>query len=247
MAPSSPFGNNTAIQWLPAPTVAGSVKEVGPRSVPHWLGILLGEKFFDPCLLHESAKKNEKNIFCLTCCITICPHCLPLHRPHRRLQIRRYVYQDVIRLSDAQKFINCSLVQPYTTNSAKVVFLNERPMSRPFRGSGNFCIKCDRSLQDPFLFCSISCKINHIESSKSGGKKLEPPSNELLPFLYKTRTDFSFLDLQEDPQMAYDFGNGVGGDGNVMNCKANKRSSTLMPQAESNSRRKGVPHRSPLN
>ncbi|KAK8361108.1 hypothetical protein V6Z11_A03G016900 [Gossypium hirsutum] len=211
---------------------------VGPRSVPHWLGILLGEKFFDPCLLHESAKKNEKNIFCLTCCITICPHCLPLHRPHRRLQIRRYVYQDVIRLSDAQKFINCSLVQPYTTNSAKVVFLNERPMSRPFRGSGNFCIKCDRSLQDPFLFCSISCKINHIESSKSDGKKLEPPSNELLPFLYKTRTDFSFLDLQEDPQMAYDFGNGGGDDGNAMNCKANKRSSILIPQAESNSRRK---------
>lgn len=93
-------------------------------------------------------------------------------------------------------------------------------------------------------------QINHIESSKPGGEKLEPPSNELLPYLDKTRTDFSFLDLQEDPQMAYDFGNGGGDggdDGNAMNCKANKRSSILMPQAESISRRKGVPHRSPLN
>lgn len=113
--------------------------QVGPGSIPHWLGVLLGQKFFDPCILHESAKKNEKNIFCLNCCITICPHCLPLHRHHRRLQvhssiicprivlkftvadqihsvfpctqIRRYVYRDVIRLSDAQKLINCSLVQ----------------------------------------------------------------------------------------------------------------------------------------
>ncbi|XVF52655.1 hypothetical protein PTKIN_Ptkin05aG0036000 [Pterospermum kingtungense] len=139
---------------------------VGARSIPHWLETLLGEKFFDTCTVHESAKKNEKNIFCLDCCITICPHCLPLHRPHRRLQIRRYVYQDVIRLSDAQKLINCSLVQPYKTNSAKVVFLNERPtLSRPFRGSGNLCIRCDRCLQDPFLFCSLSCKVNHLETA----------------------------------------------------------------------------------
>ncbi|KAK8626168.1 hypothetical protein V6N13_133820 [Hibiscus sabdariffa] len=116
------------------------------------------------------------------------------------LAVRRYVYQDVIRLSDAQKLINCSLVQPYTTNSAKVVFLNERPMSRPFRGSGNFCIQCDRSLQDPFLFCSISCKVNYIDTAKPGGKRLDP-SQELLPFFYKTRPDVSFLELEEDPQM----------------------------------------------
>ncbi|WRX17407.1 PLATZ transcription factor - like 7 [Theobroma cacao] len=176
---------------------------VGASSIPHWLGILLGEKFFDPCVVHESAKKNEKNIFCLNCCVAICPHCLPVHRPHRRLQIRRYVYQDVIRLSDAQKLINCSLVQPYTTNSAKVVFLNERPMSRPFRGSGNFCINCDRSLQDPFLFCSLSCKVNHFETTKHGGKKLDQNS-ELLPSSYKTRSDVSVREIEEDPQMTPD-------------------------------------------
>ncbi|XVE65038.1 hypothetical protein DITRI_Ditri07aG0149900 [Diplodiscus trichospermus] len=176
---------------------------VGARSIPHWVGILLGEKYFVPCLVHESAKKNEKNIFCLNCCITICPHCLPGHRPHHRLQIRRYVYQDVIRLSDAQKLINCSLVQPYTTNSAKVVFLNERPMSRPFRGSGNFCITCDRSLQDPFLFCSLSCKVNHLQTAKHGGKKLCQTS-ELLPLFCKTKTDVSFPELEDDPEMIHE-------------------------------------------
>ncbi|TYH40634.1 hypothetical protein ES332_D12G260300v1 [Gossypium tomentosum] len=215
---------------------------VGPRSIPHWLGVLLGQKFFDPCILHESAKKNEKNIFCLNCCITICPHCLPLHRHHRRLQ-------------------------PYTTNSAKVIFLNERPMSRPFRGSGNLCVKCDRSLQDPFLFCSLSCKVKHL--------------------LYKSRNDFWLVEQEVDPQMTPDSvldfhrSSWSGGSANTAatsngdsgtNCKPSsllctatteflkinkkKRSCILTPrvphrhrcsQAESNSRRKGVPHRSPLN
>ncbi|XP_022738186.1 uncharacterized protein LOC111290930 [Durio zibethinus] len=265
---------------------------VGARSIPNWLGILLEEKFFDPCMVHESAKKNEKNIFCLNCCISICPHCLPVHRPHRRLQIRRYVYQDVIRLSDAQKLINCSLVQPYTTNSAKVVFLNERPMSRPFRGYGKFCIKCDRSLQDPFLFCSLSCKVNHSETAKRGGKKLDPTS-ETLPLFCKTKTDVSLIELEEDHQMTPDSvldslvspRTWSGGSTNTtatsngdsaINCKplslvstvttefakknkTKKRSCILTPQAscrsrcsqaaaaESISRRKGVPHRSPLN
>ena len=50
-------------------------------------------------------------------------------------------------------------MQSYTTNSAKVVFLNQRPQTRNFRGSGNFCSTCDRSLQDPYHFCSLSCKV----------------------------------------------------------------------------------------
>lgn len=32
-------------------------------------------------------------------------------------------------------------------------------MSRPLRAPGNLCIKCDRSLQDSFLFCSLFCKV----------------------------------------------------------------------------------------
>ncbi|CAK9154482.1 unnamed protein product [Ilex paraguariensis] len=130
--------------------------------LPRWVEALLSEKFFNACIIHEEAKKNEKNIFCLDCCESLCPHCLTPHRSHRLLQIRRYVYHDVLRLGDAEKLMDCAFVQSYTTNSAKVVFLNQRPQTRLSRGSGNICITCDRGLQDPYLFCSLSCKLQYI-------------------------------------------------------------------------------------
>lgn len=142
--------------------------QVSSPVLPPWLEHLLGEKFFNPCLIHEYAKKNEKNIFCLDCCASICPHCVSSHRSHRLLQVRRYVYQDVIRLVDADKLFDCACVQAYTTNNAKVVFLNQRPQTRPFRSSGNVCCTCDRSLQDPYLFCSLSCKVDYIIRTESG-------------------------------------------------------------------------------
>ncbi|XP_010254904.1 PREDICTED: uncharacterized protein LOC104595737 [Nelumbo nucifera] len=132
---------------------------------PSWIFSLLSEKFFDPCLLHDLySKKNEKNTFCLDCCISICPHCLGLHRSHCLLQIRRYVYHDVIRLDDMEKLFDCSSVQSYTTNSAKVVFLHQRSQSRPVKvkGSGGFCNTCDRSLQEPYQFCSLACKVEYL-------------------------------------------------------------------------------------
>ncbi|GKU88423.1 hypothetical protein SLEP1_g2691 [Rubroshorea leprosula] len=136
--------------------------------LPQWLQVLLTEKFFNACIIHEEAKKNEKNIFCLDCCISICPHCLTPHRSHRLLQIRRYVYHDVVRLDDADKLMDCAFVQSYITNSAKVIFINQRPQTRQFRGSGNICSTCDRSLQDPYLFCSLSCKVNYLLRTQGG-------------------------------------------------------------------------------
>ncbi|KAE8718748.1 Detected protein of confused Function [Hibiscus syriacus] len=106
----------------------------------------------------DHVKKNEKNVYCLDCCISICPHCVPSHRFHRLLQVRRYVYHDVVRLEDLQKLIDCSNVQAYTINSAKVVFIKKRPENRKFKGAGNYCTSCDRSLQDPFIHCSLGCK-----------------------------------------------------------------------------------------
>lgn len=54
-------------------------------------------------------------------------------------------------------------LQPYITNSAKVVFINQRPQTR-LRSSGNICNTCDRSLQDSYLFCSLSCKVSFPSS-----------------------------------------------------------------------------------
>ncbi|PQP93921.1 uncharacterized protein Pyn_10834 [Prunus yedoensis var. nudiflora] len=123
--------------------------------LPHWLDVLLSEKFYNACIIHEEAKKNEKNIYCLDCCMSLCPHCLNPHRPHRLLQIRRYVYHDVIRLDDAAKLIDCSSVQPQT----RIAEL------------GNICSTCDRSLQDPYLFCSLNCKIDYVLRSEGGLSK----------------------------------------------------------------------------
>ncbi|CAG7860611.1 unnamed protein product, partial [Brassica rapa] len=129
---------------------------------PAWLDALYAEKFFVGCPYHETAKKNEKNVCCLDCCISLCPHCVPSHRYHRLLQVRRYVYHEVIRLEDLQKLIDCSNVQAYTINSAKVVFIKKRPQNRQFKGAGNYCTSCDRSLQEPFIHCSLGCKVEFV-------------------------------------------------------------------------------------
>ncbi|KVI08459.1 Protein of unknown function DUF597 [Cynara cardunculus var. scolymus] len=79
--------------------------------LPAWLEGLMGESFFGICGVHENKRKNEKNIYCLDCCQSFCPHCLPTHHSHPLLQVRRYVYQDVVRLDDLEKLIDCSFVQ----------------------------------------------------------------------------------------------------------------------------------------
>lgn len=84
--------------------------------LPQWLESLLDEKFFVPCYIHEDARKNEKNVFCLDCCTSVCTHCCPsIHDSHRLLQVRRYIYKDVLRLDDIQKLIDCSHVQVSST------------------------------------------------------------------------------------------------------------------------------------
>ncbi|MCO5577275.1 hypothetical protein L7F22_031102 [Adiantum nelumboides] len=125
-----------------------------------WVEALLGETYFGACTTHAAVRKNERNVFCALCRIATCQHCLPSHHNHPLLQIRRYVYHDVIRLHDIEKLVNCEHVQSYIVNSAKVVFLNQRPQSRPAKGVGNACETCDRILQDGWSFCSLACKVD---------------------------------------------------------------------------------------
>lgn len=201
---------------------------------PGWVGGLVEESFFVGCAAHEDRKKNEKNIFCLGCCASICPHCAPAHRHHPLIQVRRYVYNDVVRLDDLERLIDCSFVQPYTINSAKVIFLKPRPQSRPFKGSGNVCLTCDRILQEPFHFCSLSCKVDHVMMQGGDlsnivqyyggvGGATTDPDHLAFPRFENLRVDGSDLDddtdggqvtpnsILEDPTQHY--GNGGGGGG----------------------------------
>ncbi|URE40638.1 PLATZ transcription factor, partial [Musa troglodytarum] len=154
--------------------------------------------------------------------------------------VRRYVYNDVVRLEDLEKLIDCSFVQPYTINSAKVVFLKPRPQSRPSKVAGNTCSTCDRILQEPFRFCSLSCKVDHVLLQ---GEDL---SSILFRFDESELAFSRFENLRMDnSDLLLDDDDGRGSSG----TKKNKSNAGFFPQIvlSLNNRRKGAPHRSPLS
>ncbi|XP_074312130.1 protein RGF1 INDUCIBLE TRANSCRIPTION FACTOR 1 isoform X1 [Silene latifolia] len=235
---------------------------------PAWLESLMEETtFFAACANHEARRKNEKNIFCLTCCLAFCPHCLPSHRSHLLLQVRRYVYHDVIRLDDLQKLIDCSYIQPYTINGAKVIFLKERPQSKSCKVPANICSTCDRILQSPFHFCSLSCKVNHMVYH----------GEDLSCILYRfDESDFTISQFEGLPMEMSDMNDDAQTTENSMleeplhhkgsSCSSNAISSSIISEERDilrrknktngfikgifislNNRRKGAPHRSPLS
>ncbi|KAE9464359.1 hypothetical protein RHGRI_009152 [Rhododendron griersonianum] len=242
---------------------------------PAWLEALYMQKFFISCPIHENSKKNEKNVFCLDCCTSICPHCVPSHRFHRLVQVRRYVYHDVVRLEDLEKIIDCSNVQAYTINSAKVVFIKKRPQNRQFKGSGNYCTSCDRSLQEPYIHCSLGCKVDFLVKHYK----------DLSPYIRPCHTlqlspDFFVPQEMGDDEMTYEtphstivdgteyepmcWSSGSSGSETMsVGCTTSfvrkkrsglylcGRSATKVSAEEEDmatciSRRKGIPHRSPL-
>ncbi|KAL4180090.1 hypothetical protein AMTRI_Chr13g90400 [Amborella trichopoda] len=239
---------------------------------PAWLEALNSQKFFVGCSAHESAKKNEKNIFCLDCCTSICPHCLPAHRAHRLVQVRRYVYHDVVRLEDLEKLIDCSNVQAYTINSAKVVFIKKRPQNRQFKGSGNVCTNCDRTLQEPYIHCSLGCKVDFVlKHNKDLTAYLRTCKTLQLSPDFLVPHDAMEEEMSETPHSVMDCDEAMGLSSGSSGCDNNlafactattdlvrkKRTGSYYVCARSAnvenedmvvtmSRRKGIPHRSPL-
>ncbi|XVF46801.1 hypothetical protein PTKIN_Ptkin03bG0057500 [Pterospermum kingtungense] len=167
--------------------------------VPPWLESLLSTAFFTICPRHRDTPRNECNMYCLDCMNDpFCFYCRSSrHKDHlviqvhtfffsvfsfltffvinllskmRLMQIRRSSYHDVVRVDEIQKVLDTSGVQTYVINSARVVFLNERPQPKTIssssssKGVSHLCEICNRSLLDPFRFCSLGCKVSSFVS-----------------------------------------------------------------------------------
>ncbi|THU69492.1 hypothetical protein C4D60_Mb08t14980 [Musa balbisiana] len=192
---------------------------------PRWLRPLLTTRFFGHCNLHGDSPKGECNMYCLDCTNgALCSRCLAYHSDHRTVQIRRSSYHDVIRVSEIQKVLDITGVQTYIINSARVVFLNERPQPRPCKGVTNTCNVCERSLLDSFRFCSLGCKIAGTGNDRS--EKKSTNKNEMAA--------------------AWDSEESYTSSSHVTQSFSPSTPPPAVVSYRSSKRRKGIPHRAPF-
>jgi hypothetical protein len=105
----------------------------------------------------------------------MCQHCVPTHAGHRTIQIRRYVYCDVVRAADIGPIVDITGVQTYTINQAKVVFLNHRPQAKQLPpGAADGCAICCRALREGCTYCSLSCKVEALQREGRLGRAASP-------------------------------------------------------------------------
>ncbi|VAH05599.1 unnamed protein product [Triticum turgidum subsp. durum] len=226
-----------------APAAAGEEEQW-----PQWLRPLLSARFFAQCKTHtESHRSGECNMFCLDCAAgaaagaaALCSLCLAhAHRGHHTIQIRRSSYHDVIRVSDIQRFMDIAGVQTYVINSARVVFLNERPQQKqPGKaggggaGSANLCEVCSRSLLDNFRFCSLGCKVTGCSSDGGGNDKARTMTRASRPGRAKGSSDSEAASSSSPLRNA--------------GRQSFTPSTPPPPPPPAAKRRKGIPHRAPF-
>ncbi|KAL2509141.1 PLATZ transcription factor family protein [Forsythia ovata] len=213
--------------------------------VPPWLEPLLKTTFFAVCRTHGAAARSECNMYCLDCNIdAFCFYCRSTkHKDHQVIQIRRSSYHDVVRVSEIEKVLDISGVQTYVINSARVLFLNERPQPKTGKGISHICEICSRSLLDTFRFCSLGCKLVRIKRNGDANFSLNGGKNEALVqerdegISRRRVTSSSRQEEEEDEEEEEEFREGLQQD----------ISPPTPPPPPSNARRrKGIPHRAPF-
>ncbi|KAK2433829.1 protein RGF1 INDUCIBLE TRANSCRIPTION FACTOR [Trifolium repens] len=222
---------------------------------PPWLEQLLSTTFFSACKTHIKAPRNECNMYCLECRESFCYCCRQAwHNDHQVIQIRRSSYHDVVRVAEIQKVLDISGVQTYVINSARVIFLNERPQNQiktsnaAISGSkpnSHLCEICKRYLLDPFRFCSLGCKLVGIKKNGNASFVLSAKKDEEIGNMDQGMSR-RLLSKQEDEEILSSMREGI---------QKQVYKSTFSPYCSNNSsqqacsnsrRRKGIPHRAPL-
>lgn len=150
----------------------------GVRKPPEWMGSFLKHEYFSECSQHNHKSKNgERNLFCVNC--EKGPFCdidrRGEHLEHVIVQVRKASHTDAVRVSDLEKLgVSYDSIQTYSINGAKIVFLPSRPQAKPTKSAAGYCGVCNRSLQDPAKFCSLSCrelysgKMEHLPKLRPG-------------------------------------------------------------------------------
>jgi hypothetical protein len=127
-----------------------------------WTERLCRTKFGCPCKAHAD-KNNGCMFFCLDVpkAPALCASCVPWVSHLRCLQVRRYVYRDVVRRDDISLHLDVSGVQAYTINNARVLFIN--PLIKRWDPvCNNACRTCRKSLPEGMEHCSIWCKLQTV-------------------------------------------------------------------------------------
>ncbi|XP_050281907.1 protein RGF1 INDUCIBLE TRANSCRIPTION FACTOR 1 [Quercus robur] len=198
--------------------------------VPSWLESLLSSDFFSVCSSHKDSPRSECNMFCLDCQDdAFCFYCRSTrHKDHPVIQIRRSSYHDVVRVTEIEKVLDISGVQTYVINSARVLFLNERPQPKTTgKASSHLCEICRRSLLDPFRFCSLGCKLVGIKRNGDASFILSTKNDEITERMPRRLAAKAEEELREGIQQ--------------------EMYQSMPPPSHSNSRRrKGIPQRAPL-
>ncbi|GAV62925.1 PLATZ domain-containing protein [Cephalotus follicularis] len=200
--------------------------------VPPWLESLLSTVFFNVCRKHGDAAKNECNMYCVDCNgEAFCLYCRSSrHKDHQVIQIRRSSYHDVVRVAEIQKLMDISGVQTYVINSARVLFLNERPQPKSGKGVAHVCEICGRSLLDTFRFCSLGCKLLGIKRNKDASFSLEAKKEVVI----ERREGISRMESSREEDELRE------------GSQQDIYPATPSPPPSATRRRKGIPHRAPF-
>lgn len=135
---------------------------LSPCSYKHVPWVALSGQFIDSL---QYGTRLQNTFFCMDCPDShgLCSVCVREHANCKTLQIRRYVYRDVVKVADVAAYVDTSGIQSYTVNHAQAIFLSAKdkaPAGPYYRvDSSSRCKTCKRGLRPGCTYCSLACKV----------------------------------------------------------------------------------------